>query len=135
MCDYTGHDFGASYPDAACHEGYLWDLDGDGWVDGDFNHPCPKCNTATFLDAAKEDAESTSHGSFQMAPYSGAMIIEGAIAKARRINAEATSGWCARNPIVNTFDWPDRKAVLEGRARQSHCPPKTVYTSARAAAE
>lgn len=48
MCDYHGHDFGASYPDACCIDGYLWDLDscdepGGGLsVGGDI--PCPQCN-------------------------------------------------------------------------------------------
>ena len=48
MCDYHGHDFGASYPDACCIAGHLWDLDscdepGGGLsVGGDI--PCPQCN-------------------------------------------------------------------------------------------
>lgn len=48
--------FGASYPDARCIDGYLWDLDsaeadGDGIVftiGGD--EPCPICNTEEWLD-------------------------------------------------------------------------------------
>lgn len=50
MCDYQGHEFGATYPDSICIDGYLWDADsgdpiGDGWEytnGGDI--PCPKCN-------------------------------------------------------------------------------------------
>lgn len=26
-CNYAGHEFGASYPDSICIEGYLWDAD------------------------------------------------------------------------------------------------------------
>lgn len=53
-CRYTGHEFGASYPDSVCVRGYLWDADsgdadpgGDGWLftrGGDI--PCPRCNAA-----------------------------------------------------------------------------------------
>jgi len=52
MCDYQGHEFGATYPDSVCIDGYLWDADsgdatqdGEGWIytnGGDI--PCPKCN-------------------------------------------------------------------------------------------
>lgn len=129
MCDYTGNDFGASYPDAACHNGYLWDLDGDGWVDGDFSHPCPKCNTAEYLSGAKEDAESTEQGSGMSVIYSGAMIIEGAVKKAKRENPSATADWCLEHPRVSTFDWPDRGAVLRGEASPAKCPPKVLQTA------
>ena len=52
MCDYQGHEFGATYPDSVCIDGYLWDADsgdasadGEGWVytnGGDI--PCPQCS-------------------------------------------------------------------------------------------
>lgn len=47
-CGYTGRDFGASYPDSICIDGYLWDLDscdepGQGLTQGG-DIPCPKCN-------------------------------------------------------------------------------------------
>ena len=39
--------FGASYPDAHCINGYLWDLDSE--MDGELTSggevPCPFCNT------------------------------------------------------------------------------------------
>lgn len=129
MCDYTGRDFGAPYPDAACHNGYLWDLDGDGWVDGDFDQPCPRCNTAEYLDGAKDDAESTEQGSDMAIIYSGAMIIEGAVRKARRENPDGTAAWCLENPRVSTFDWPDRDAVLRGEVSPKSCPQKTLQTA------
>ncbi|WP_370601903.1 hypothetical protein [Pseudomonas nitroreducens] len=53
-CEYRGAHFGAVYPDAQCHEGYLWDEDscdepgGPLLKGGDI--PCPKCN-------AKEHAQ------------------------------------------------------------------------------
>lgn len=47
-CGYTGHEFGASYPDSTCIDGYLWDLDSCEDVGGGLTHggdiPCPKCN-------------------------------------------------------------------------------------------
>ena len=27
MCDYQGHEFGASYLDSICIDGFLWDAD------------------------------------------------------------------------------------------------------------
>lgn len=46
--------FGASYPDARCCDGYLWDLDsweedlGGCTIGGD--DPCPVCNTEKWLE-------------------------------------------------------------------------------------
>lgn len=45
--------FGASYPDARCINGYLWDLDkcdenGNFYGEGDI--PCPFCNTEEFIE-------------------------------------------------------------------------------------
>lgn len=49
--------FGASYPDAVCIDGYLWDLDS-----GDKNEltiggddPCPVCNEEEWLDEVLEN--------------------------------------------------------------------------------
>ena len=59
-CDYTGHDFGASYPDSTCIDGYLWDLDscdvpgGPLCIGGD--EPCPQCNHEQFLERCCDDA-------------------------------------------------------------------------------
>ncbi|MGR5240238.1 hypothetical protein ACPV36_05020 [Photobacterium damselae] len=46
MCDYQGSHFGASYDDACCIDGYLWDLDSgsDGMLDSGGDIPCPHCN-------------------------------------------------------------------------------------------
>jgi len=58
--------FGASYPDAACIEGYLWDLDhcnDDGSLYGGGEDPCPFCNREEYIewcenvDFSREDAE------------------------------------------------------------------------------
>lgn len=52
--------FGASYPDATCIDGYLWDLDssenGGLTIGGD--EPCPFCNTEKFIEQ-HEDEENT----------------------------------------------------------------------------
>lgn len=45
--------FGASYPDARCIDGELWDLDKcdeNGLYSTGDNPPCPFCNTETFID-------------------------------------------------------------------------------------
>ncbi len=51
QCPEFAH-FGATYPDARCIDGYLWDLDS---ADGQFftqggNDPCPYCNPDEYLD-------------------------------------------------------------------------------------
>lgn len=60
VCDYRGQEFGATYPDSVCIDGYLWDADsgdasGDGWLytnGGDM--PCPACNEAEAVDQLAE---------------------------------------------------------------------------------
>ena len=119
MCTYTGRHFGAAYEDGCCIDGFLWDLDSGDHEDGLTSGgelPCPSCNTAAYLDGAKEEADSTCWGSFQFIRYCGAMLIEGAIKTAERENPHAAREWIAANPQVRTWDWPDRAAVLEGRA-------------------
>ena len=44
--------FGASYPDAGCIDGLLWDLDScdeSGLYSSGDNPPCPFCNTEAFV--------------------------------------------------------------------------------------
>ena len=53
--------FGASYPDARCINGYLWDLDKcneNGELYGEGDIPCPYCKTEEFIEHdpfSKED--------------------------------------------------------------------------------
>lgn len=44
--------FGASYPDATCIDGYLWDLDSDdnGSLTIGGEDACPFCNTEKFIE-------------------------------------------------------------------------------------
>lgn len=53
--------FGASYPDACCIDGYLWDLDS---VDGDMlfhggSDPCPVCNANFYVQNMLDDNVGT----------------------------------------------------------------------------
>lgn len=44
--------FGASYPDATCINGYLWDMDsieGDCYIAGG-DDPCPFCNKEEYIE-------------------------------------------------------------------------------------
>ncbi|GAB3272636.1 hypothetical protein GCM10027347_44400 [Larkinella harenae] len=53
--------FGASYPDATCIDGWLWDLDhcdNNGNLYGGGEEPCPFCNTEAFIEQ-NEDEENT----------------------------------------------------------------------------
>jgi len=54
-CDYTSGDW-------ECRSGgYLYDAGtGEGYDPEDCSYICPKCRTADFLEAAKDDAESCS---------------------------------------------------------------------------
>jgi len=96
-CDYQGHEFGAPYPDSVCIEGYLWDADsgeaspdGEGWL---YSHggdlPCPKCNTAAYLEGAKETAEAVVEAETNGASYSGEDVWKRAVERARRENPRA----------------------------------------------
>jgi len=52
--------FGASYPDACCIDGYLWDLDkcnDDGSLYGGGDDPCPFCNFESFVDHNVDEEE------------------------------------------------------------------------------
>lgn len=51
-CGYQGAHFGASYEDAICIDGYLWDLDSldaDSMLSYGGDIPCPRCNTAKYV--------------------------------------------------------------------------------------
>lgn len=123
MCGYTGCHFGAAYPDACCIDGFLWDLDSgdaDGLTHGG-DMPCPACNTGSYLDDALDNAESTKWGESMGQFHSGAMLLEEAMRSAEDANASGAQAWKTEKAAVEVFDWPDRAAVLEGRAR-----PETV---------
>lgn len=49
--------FGATYPDATCIDGFLWDLDKfeDGKLYGGGEEPCPFCNTEAFIECQLDD--------------------------------------------------------------------------------
>lgn len=57
-CDYQGSHFGATYEDACCIDGYLWDLDSCDEPGGALQHggeiPCPKCNAKAYKDYCHE---------------------------------------------------------------------------------
>lgn len=57
-CEYRGAHFGAVYPDAQCHEGYLWDEDSCNEPGGPLlkggDIPCPKCNAKEYAQYQQE---------------------------------------------------------------------------------
>lgn len=57
MCNIEFPHFGASYPDAHCINGYLYDM--DSYEDGAYtiggNDPCPFCNTEEWLKDVLDD--------------------------------------------------------------------------------
>lgn len=62
MCNIEFPHFGASYPDAHCIDGYLWDMDsyenGCYTIGGD--DPCPFCNTEAWLKTVLDNEEFAS---------------------------------------------------------------------------
>ncbi len=58
MCDFHEPYFGATYPDATCIDGRLWDLDsddGEGNLTSGGDDPCPVCNHDDWLEGAKDE--------------------------------------------------------------------------------
>lgn len=52
--------FGATYPDARCIDGFLWDLDkcdDNGLYSSGYNPPCPFCNTEAFINYYVDEDE------------------------------------------------------------------------------
>ena len=121
MCDYTAKWFGASYIDGACHDGHMWDLDGDG-LTMEYN-PCPKCNTAEFLECVSED---TGCGVSMGIPWCQAINWENAVKLAKKENRAKAKQALKKMRRVECDDWPDREAVYKGRASWSETQI-TVY--------
>lgn len=62
MCNIEFPHFGASYPDAHCIDGYLWDMDSyeDGCYTVGGDDPCPFCNTDAWLKTVLDNEEFAS---------------------------------------------------------------------------
>lgn len=58
-CSYTGSHFGATYEDAICIDGYLWDADSNvedgGPLTSGGDIPCPECNAGEYYKRIAED--------------------------------------------------------------------------------
>ena len=57
-CDFHDSYFGASYPDATCIDGYLWDLDSndtEGLLTIGGDDACPQCNHEEWIDDFKDE--------------------------------------------------------------------------------
>nr|BAO19037.1 hypothetical protein [Burkholderia sp. M701] len=61
-CTYQGSHFGAPYPDAACIDGFLWDLDScdepGGLLRRGGEVPCPCCNRMAWHQHWRDSLES-----------------------------------------------------------------------------
>ena len=116
MCQYQGYEFGASYPDSMCIDGLLWDADsddGDGYLTSGGELPCPRCNTAGYLQNALEQAQDGGCGLSMFTPHVAMASWESFVAHARRENAEDAEAFLRTVKPFVTDDWPDRKAVYE----------------------
>lgn len=118
MCGYTGHEFGAHYPDSVCIDGFLWDADSgddDGLTHGG-EWACPRCNSDRFIRDAAEEYSTGSCGFSMGRAWVEAEMFERVISKAHRENPIETARVVPTIPLFVTSDWPDRQAVHEGRA-------------------
>src|SRR5574343_875033 len=118
MCDYCGHEFGANYLDSVCIDGYLWDADScaaDGFTHGG-EWACPRCNTRQMLMDARAEAADGGCGVSMFTPWCTAVQWECAVRKALAENTEEARRTLAEMQPFETDDWPDRRAVYEGRA-------------------
>lgn len=110
-CDYEGHDFGATYIDSCCIDGYLWDLDScdepGGRLSDGGDMPCPKCNTLEYLEQAKEEAESCTSGSVFVSggsyAYTGESIWLSAVRKAESLNPDGAAAALQKLGVVETL--------------------------------
>ncbi len=135
MCDYTGHEFGASYPDSVCINGYLFDADSDGCSHGG-EWACPRCNTAQMLADAFEEAQDGGAGCVGFGPnarpYCAMTRWEAACAKALRENPAVAVPILEGYGTLTLEDWPDRAAVYAGLAPWGITEPKPwSYAEAR----
>ncbi|SMH64613.1 protein of unknown function [Acidithiobacillus ferrivorans] len=110
-CNYEGHDFGATYIDSCCIDGYLWDLDScdepGGRLSDGGDMPCPKCNTLEYLEQAKEEAESCTSGSVFVSgggyAYTGESIWLSAVRKAESLNPDGAAHALQKLGVVKTL--------------------------------
>ena len=114
MCDYQGYEFGASYPDSMCIDGLLWDAD-SGDDEGCFTNggdlPCPRCNTAAYLQYALDQAKDGGCGLNMFTPHVAMASREAFVEHARRENPTAAEAFLSKVEPFVTEDWPDRQAV------------------------
>lgn len=132
MCNYQGYEFGASYPDSTCIDGYLWDADsddGDGMLTRGGEIACPACNTRQYLADAMEDAKDGACGSSMFRPWCAATVWEAQCAIAAKVNGMEAMNFLTSIEPFETLDWPDRAAVYAGRARWDETVP-VIYRGA-----
>lgn len=113
-CDYTGRDFGASYPDACCIDGYLWDMDScdepGGFLNEGGNIPCPQCNTLEYLQHEKEESETSVAMQSLNVMITGEHVWLSAVRKAEQCNPVAVEDALRRIGLVQAMlpaDNPD----------------------------
>ncbi len=70
--DYQDKYFGAWYDNPCCVKGYLWDLDslgiddnGDVFLDGGGDMPCPQCNTKKYVHYIADELSQDGYDSLE----------------------------------------------------------------------
>lgn len=108
-CGYTGRHFGASYDDAVCCDGTLWDLDSCDEPGGPLHHggdvPCPSCSTTQYILGALEDAQAGGWGCDMGRYWSAASLWRGAVRCAISANPNAAEAMIKKIGPVETEDF------------------------------
>jgi len=112
MCGFTCHLFGATYPDAECIDGLMWDLDSyeDGFLTSGGEIPCPRCNTQEYLAG---HAQRASEDIPQAGESSPAEFWEATIRICIGLNSSATAQTLRLMKPFEIADWPGRIATKE----------------------
>jgi hypothetical protein len=118
-------------------DGYLWDADTDGWIEGEMDHPCPECNTALYLEGAKDDAESTSYISnnytMMCVPkgyMTGADMWDQAVKEALHCNATAAEAALSAIGTVRALTEDDGEQVYHYlTSPKGETPPPSASTT------
>lgn len=98
-------------------DGYMWDADADGYDPEDHSMPCPACNTAGWLAAAKEHGESVSYSQDMSGSTTGVEAWLSAVESAMAANPHLTPKLLRRIGVVRPVedDPHDKAGFIEQR--------------------
>ncbi len=103
MCEYQAGK-------VECRDGYLWDTAQVEFDLDDHILPCPKCNTAKYLQNAKDYAENVMFSANNNETWTGVSYWEHALKTAKQLNEPVTDITLVRIGVVNAiYDDPSKE--------------------------